>query len=163
MISQITPQSSPDFAASGWLKFGACGSISDDPNTSSQFVSAYSFLTTITYHFTEIAGPWFATTPQEICEIHSDYLQWCDVLPKNGKIHHDLAWVPFTLRNLAALSRRRMQAITEFGGTQREDYPIYAHLHNIILLAAYSARRRRQRLSASITTRKKFNDKSLTR
>lgn len=149
MEIQITPQCYPDFAASGWLKFGAFRSMSGDPTTLPQFVSTCSFLTAITYHFTEIAGPWFATTPQEICEIHSDYLLWCHVVSHSDAIRLLPESTPFSLRNLAALSTRRMQAITEFGGKDREDYPIYSHLHSIILSAAFGVGFRRTKLNAS--------------
>jgi hypothetical protein len=157
MLVQVTPESTPDFAASNWLKFSGCCSMPGDPTSYQQFSTVYAFLTAITYHFTEVAGPWFAVTPQEIIEVHSDYLRWCNAITQFGDSYSAPKPIPFSLQNLAALSHRRMQALEQFGGTEREDYPIYSHLHKIITLAAHSESHGRQRWLSGINQWQKLH------
>ncbi|MEX1021118.1 MAG: hypothetical protein WDZ49_15775 [Litorilinea sp.] len=124
----------PDYTASNWLRFRRCGHLPCDPNSTAQFDSALNYLSALTIYFCEVSGPWCAVTPQEVRELHCDYNIWCRYTPTDAP-------VPITLHHLRALSMRHLFALGEFGGTQREEYSMFRHLHDVIVIAARGTRR----------------------
>lgn len=130
-MARIVPAAQPDFAASPWLTFGDHRAVPGDPPSQAAFTAAYACLAAMTYYFTEINGPWFAATAAEVREVYADFIRGMG-LGRTGVQMRVSSSSHFTLRHLQAVSTRRMHAVTEFGGDQRDDYPILVHVHGII-------------------------------
>ena len=135
MFTRVATAPEPDYAASPWLRSLACGHVPGDPASPRQFAAAAAFLELITGYFSDISGPWCATTPQDIRDVHHDYLVWC-ARASGGNPSWSPPPVPFALQHLHALSLRRLFALSEAGGAQREEYPLFHHLHRAICAAA---------------------------
>ena len=141
MPERITPETRPDFMASHWLRFGDVQSVPGDPETAAQFIATTTCLTTITNYLAYVAGPWFTVTPEEIANAHREFIEWSERYNQTSReTGEGLLTTDISLQNLLALSTRRLNALEEFGGPGREEYPIFGHFHNMIRLAASMAK-----------------------
>lgn len=136
MKESITPETRPDFMASRWLRFGGVQSVPNDPETPAQFTATHTCLTTITNYLTYVAGPWFTATAEDVSDAYHDFIEWSKRYNKTSReTGEDLLTTDISLQNLLALSTRRLNALEEFGGQGREEYPLFYHFHNMIRLA----------------------------
>jgi len=137
MKERITPETSPDFMASRWLSLGGVKPVQGDPETAAQFTATNTCLTTITAYLTDVAGPWFSATPDDIIDAHREFIEWSERYNETSReTGEGLLTTDISLHHLLALSTRRLYALEEFGGEGREEYPIFYHFHNMICLAA---------------------------
>lgn len=137
MPERIIPETRPDYEASRWLKFGGMQPVEGDPETLGQFLAAHNCLTTITKYLTYVVGPWFTATPEEIKSAHQQFLAWSRGYNETSReMGAGELTVDISLQHLLAMSTRRLNALAEFGGESREDYPVFAHFHAIIQMAA---------------------------
>lgn len=133
MPERIIPETRPDFESSRWLVFDGVKPIPGDPETPAQFAATHTCLTTITNYLTYVAGPWFAATPQDITEAYRDFIEWSERYNQTSQeTGEGLLTTDISLQNLLALSTRRLNALEEFGGEGREEYPIFEHFHNLL-------------------------------
>lgn len=136
MKERIIPETQPDFGASRWLTFDGIKPVPGDPETVAQFTATTTCLTTITY----IAGPWFTVTPEEIADAHQEFIQWAERYNQTSReTGEGLLTTDISLHHLLALSERRLNALEEFGGEGREEFPLFEYFHNIIRLAVKEA------------------------
>ena len=118
--------------ASRWLRFGGVKPVPGDPETSAQFTAATTCLTTITNYFLYLAGPWFTVTPEEIADAHREFIEWSERYNETSReTGEGLLTTDISLQNLLALSTRRLNALEEFGGEGREEYPIFEHVSTV--------------------------------
>ena len=137
MKERIIPETQPDFEASRWLTFGGIKPLPGDPETSAQFTAATTCLAAITNYLTDLAGPWFTVTPEEIVDAHRAFIEWAERYNETSRdTGEGLLTTDISLHHLLALSTRRLYALEEFGGEGREEYPIFYHFHNMLRLAA---------------------------
>lgn len=133
MKERIAPETRPDFMASRWLWFGGVRPVSGDPETPAQFIATQTCLATITNYLTDVAGPWFAATSQDVIDAHRDFIEWSERYNRTSReTGEGLLTTDISLQNLLALSTRRLNALEEFGGQGREEYPIFEHFHNLL-------------------------------
>ena len=131
MKEHIVPETQPDFMTSHWLRFSGVKPIPGDPETAAQFTATHTCLTTITNYLAYIAGPWFAVTPEEIADVHREFIEWSERYNQTSReTGEGLLTTDISLHHLWALSERRLNALEEFGGEGREEYPIFFHFHN---------------------------------
>lgn len=133
MVERVIPEPRPDFESSRWLAFGGVQPVPDDPETPAQFTATQTCLTTITNYLTDVAGPWFAATSQDVIDAHRDFIEWSERYNRTSReTGEGLLTTDISLQNLLALSTRRLNALEEFGGQGREEYPIFEHFHNLL-------------------------------
>lgn len=133
MKERIIPETLPDFEASRWLIFGGIKPLFGDPETAAQFTATHTCLTTITNYLTYVAGPWFDVTPQDIADAHREFIEWSERYNNTSReTGEGLLSTDISLQNLLALSTRRLNALDEFGGQGREEYPIFEHFHSLL-------------------------------
>ena len=133
MPERITPETRPDFMASRWLRFDGVQPIPGDPETPAQFIAAQTCLTTITNYLTDVAGPWFAATSKDVIDAHRDFIEWSERYNRTSRETGEaFLTTDISLQNLLALSTRRLNALEEFGGEGREEYPVFEHFHNLL-------------------------------
>ena len=136
MKERIIPETKPDFMASRWLKFGGVKPVPGDPGTAAQFIATHTCLTTITNYLTYVAGPWFTVTPEDIADARREFIEWSERYNQTSReTGEGLLTTDISLHYLLALSERRLNALEEFGGEGREEYPLFLHFHNMIRLA----------------------------
>ncbi|MCG3768925.1 MAG: hypothetical protein JW384_00040 [Nitrosomonadaceae bacterium] len=137
MKERIIPETRPDFMASRWLSLGGVKPVPGDPETSAQFTATHTCLTTITNYLIYVAGPWFTVTPEEIADAHREFIEWSERYNQTSReTGEGLLTTDISLHHLLALSTRRLNALEEFGGEGREEYPLFLHFHNMIRLTA---------------------------
>lgn len=140
MTERIIPETQPDFMTSYWLRFSGVKPVPGDPETAAQFTATHTCLTTITNYLAYVAGPWFTVTPEEIADAHREFIEWSERYNQTSReTGEGLLTTDISLQNLLALSTRRLNALEEFGGEGREEYPIFEHFHNMIRLAVKEA------------------------
>jgi hypothetical protein len=136
MQESILPEISPDYVTSHWLSFNGVKPVQGDPGTEAQFVATHTCLVTITNHLANVAGPWFAATPQDIEDAYSQFIEWSHRYNETSRdTGEGLLTTDISLHHLLALSTRRLNALEEFGGEGREEYPLFLHFHTIIRTA----------------------------
>lgn len=141
MKERIIPETRSDFEASRWLTFGGIQPVPGDPENAAQFIATQTCLATITNYLTYVAGPWFAATSQDVIEAHRDFIEWSECYNQTSReTGEGLLTTDISLHHLLALSERRLNALEEFGGEGREEYPIFEHFHNMIRMAIEEAR-----------------------
>jgi hypothetical protein len=133
MKERITPETLPDFMASRWLRFHGVKPILGDPETPAQFTATITCLITLTNYLAYVAGPWFTVTAQDIANAHREFIGWSEGYNQTSReTGEGLLTTDISLHNLLALSTRRLNALEEFGGQDREEYPIFEHFHKLL-------------------------------
>jgi len=130
MHYRIVPIATPDYEASSWLQFTGRRLVDGDPFGSIGFVSAYQCLAALTDHIIETGGPWSSIELQDVLDVYHDYCLWFQAT--TAGVWEERASIPMTLEHLCALSQRRMLALEEFGGANREEYPVFSLIHRKI-------------------------------
>jgi len=137
MIESILPETRPDFMTSHWLSLGGVKPIQGDPGAAAQFVATHTCLATITNHVAAVAETGASATSEEIAAVHKEFVEWSVRYNQTSReTGEGLLTTDISLNHLLALSTRRLNALEEFGGEGREEYPLFLYVHNMIRIAA---------------------------
>lgn len=133
----------PLYERSAWLDVtDKTIQVEGDPETPEVFAEAYHFLHVVTVYFktdygssssSPQRGLWWTVTAEEI-KAELDHRNTWAVWDARRRQQTDetATATEVELAHVLALSYRRLQALEEIGGPERQEYPVFLHLHEKI-------------------------------
>jgi hypothetical protein len=138
-----------DIYKSRFYKDGTAIQLPGDPETPEDFARAQSYLETITNHWLEF-GPVWEKQPQDIVEELDYHNAWHHAeVELEQKRHRTAEYREIKLKQLRAVSARRILAMEETGWEVTHDYRVVNHIDTLIEQAVLEQEQLEQLMATS--------------